>query len=105
MLLFFVNNSRNNTTKEYHWRKNIVAVITQDSVIDENLRRKIKNRTLYACRLFPEFFNILAVAGVQPEICQGRGGFMELGDFDKHFDTRKRALQGKKIGLSSPRYS
>ena len=32
-------------------RKNIVAVITQDRVIDDNL--KIKNRTLYTCRLFP----------------------------------------------------
>ena len=81
MLLFFVNNSRNNTTQEY------------------------QNRTLYACRLFPEFFNIVAVAGAQPKIFQGRGGFMELGHFDKHFDTRKRVLQGKKIGLSSPRYS
>ena len=35
-----------------HWRKNIVAVITQDRVIDDNLKRQIKNRTLYACRLF-----------------------------------------------------
>ena len=35
-----------------HWRKNIVAVITQDRVIDDNLRRQIKNRTLYTCGLF-----------------------------------------------------
>ena len=35
-----------------HWTKNIVAVITQDRVIDDNLKRQIKNRTLYACRLF-----------------------------------------------------
>ena len=34
------------------WRKSIVAVTTQDRVIDENLKREIKNRTLYTCRLF-----------------------------------------------------
>ena len=27
------------------WRKNIGAVITQDRVIDDNLKRQIKNRT------------------------------------------------------------
>ena len=32
--------------------ENIVAVITQDKVIDENLKRQIKNRTLCTCRLF-----------------------------------------------------
>ena len=32
--------------------KNIVVVITQDRVIDDNLKRQIKNRTLYTCRLF-----------------------------------------------------
>ena len=31
---------------------NIVAVITQDSVIDDNLKRQIKNQTLCTCRLF-----------------------------------------------------
>ena len=35
-----------------HWKKNIVAVITQDRMIDDNLKRQIKNRTLYTCRLF-----------------------------------------------------
>ena len=34
-----------------HWRKNIVAVITQDRVIDGNLKKQIKNLTLYTCRL------------------------------------------------------
>ena len=29
-----------------------VAVITQDRVIDDNLKRKIKNQTLRTCRLF-----------------------------------------------------
>ena len=32
--------------------ENIAAVITQDKVIDDNLKRKIKNRTLCTCRLF-----------------------------------------------------
>ena len=30
---------------------NIVAVITQDRVIDNNLKRKIKDQTLCTCRL------------------------------------------------------
>ena len=36
-------------------------------------------------------------AGAQPEIFQGRGSFMELGHFDKHFvkNTRKKAPQEK----------
>ena len=32
--------------------ENIVAVIIQDKVIDDNLKRQIKNRTLCTCRLF-----------------------------------------------------
>ena len=32
--------------------ENIVAVITQDKVIDDNLKGQIKNRTLCTCRLF-----------------------------------------------------
>ena len=32
-------------------KENIVAVITQDKVIDDNLKRQIKNRTLCTCRL------------------------------------------------------
>ena len=32
--------------------ENIVAVITQDRVIDKNLKRQIKNQTLRTCRLF-----------------------------------------------------
>ena len=35
-----------------HWRKNIVAVITQDRVIIDNLKRQVKNRTSSSCRLF-----------------------------------------------------
>ena len=32
--------------------ENIVAVITQDRVIDDNLKKRIKNQTLCTCRLF-----------------------------------------------------
>ena len=32
--------------------ENIVVVITQDKVIDDNLKRQIKNQTLCTCRLF-----------------------------------------------------
>ena len=34
-----------------HWRKNTAAAITEDRVIDDNLKKQIKNRTLYTCRL------------------------------------------------------
>ena len=45
-------------------------------------------------------------AGAQPEIFQGRGGFVELGHFDKHFvkNTRKKDPAGKNFGFFSPRY-
>ena len=36
-----------------HWRKSIVAVITQDRVKDDSLKREIKNRTLYTCKSSP----------------------------------------------------
>ena len=32
--------------------ENIVAVITQDRVIDDNFKRQTKNQTLCTCRLF-----------------------------------------------------
>ena len=32
--------------------ENTVAVITLDRVIDENLKKQIKNQTLFTCRLF-----------------------------------------------------
>ena len=43
--------------QEYHYRsltleENIVAVLTQDRVLDGNLKRKIKNQTLCTNRLF-----------------------------------------------------
>ena len=40
-------------------------------------------------------------AGAQPEIFQGRGGFMELGHFNKLFIqySRKKAPHGKILEL------
>ena len=32
--------------------ENIVAVVTQDMVIDNSLKRQIKNQILWTCRLF-----------------------------------------------------
>ena len=32
--------------------ENIVAIITQDRVIDDNLKKHIKSQTLCTCRLF-----------------------------------------------------
>ena len=45
-------------------------------------------------------------AGAQPEIFQGRGGFLGLAHFDKHFvkNTRKKGPAGKNFGVVSPRY-
>ena len=42
------------------------------------------------------FFHVTS-AGTQPEIFQGRGGFVKLGHFDKHFikKSRKKTPQGK----------
>ena len=39
--------------------------------------------------------------GAQPEIFPGRGGFVKLGHFDKHFikKSRKKAPQGKILEL------
>ena len=44
-------------------------------------------------------------AGAQSEIFQGRGGFGELGHFDKHFvkNLRKKAVEY--FGVFSPGYS
>ena len=41
------------------------------------------------------------MTGAQPEIFQGRGGFVELGHFNKHFvkNTIKNAPQGKIMEL------
>ena len=29
--------------KQFNWRKNIVAIVIQDKVLDDNLKREIKN--------------------------------------------------------------
>ena len=42
--------------------KNIIAVITQNREIDDNLERQIKNQILCTCRLFLLLFNILAIS-------------------------------------------
>ena len=45
-------------------------------------------------------------AGTQPEIFQGRRGFVELGHPDKHFikNTGKEGPSGKHFGVFPPRY-
>ena len=40
------------TGASFTLEENIIAVVTQDRVIDDNLKRQIKNRTLCAIRLF-----------------------------------------------------
>ena len=42
-----VSQYRNLTLKE-----NIIAVVTQDKVTDDNLKRQIKNQTFCTCKLF-----------------------------------------------------
>ena len=44
--------SRSITITEYNTEEKIFAVLTQDMVIDDNLKRQIKNQTLCTCRLF-----------------------------------------------------
>ena len=45
--------------------------------------------------------------GAQSEIFQGRGGFVKLGHFDKHFmkKSKKKGPAGKNFGVFSLRYS
>ena len=54
-----------------------------------------------------EYISLLHFSGAQPETFQGRGRFVELGDFDKFFvkKTRKIGPTEKKIGDFSPRSS
>ena len=52
-LLLFEDSSRSyHFAGASHWRKNIAAAITQDRMINDNLKRKIKNKTSHTCRLF-----------------------------------------------------
>ena len=51
--------------QQLHWRKNIIAVITQGRVIDENVSNsKLKTELciLVDYSYLPEFFKILAIA-------------------------------------------
>ena len=52
---------------------------------------KIKYKKVKECH------DIIKNPGVQPEIFEGRGGFVKLGHFDKHFikKSRKKATQEK----------
>ena len=46
-------------------KKNIIAVITQDRVIDGNLKRQTKYRTLCTFRsYYPKFFNMLVIGHI-----------------------------------------
>ena len=49
----------------------------------------------------------IKTADAQLEIFQGRGGFVKLGYFDKHFikTSRTKFPAGKNFGFFSPRYS
>ena len=53
------------------------------------------------------YISLLQFSGAQPETFQGRGRFVELGDFDKLFvkNTRKEGPAEKKFEAFSPRYS
>ena len=46
------------------------------------------------------------ISDTQPEVFQGRGGFVELGHFDKHFvkNKTKKCLAGKKFVVFLPKY-
>ena len=47
------------------------------------------------------------ISGAQPEIFQGRGGFVESRHFDKYFvkKYKKKRPRREKFGSFSPRYS
>ena len=53
---------------------------------------------------FPDY--VTYNTGAQPEIFQGRGGFVELGHFDKLFvKNTKKSPAEKNFGAFSSRYS
>ena len=59
-------------------------------IILEIAKTDMRNTT-YALELF------IDTTGAQPDLFQGRGGFVKLGRFDEHFvkKSRKKAPQGK----------
>ena len=52
LLLWGYNSKSYHYTWASDWRKNFAAVIAEDRKVDDNLKRQIKNRTLYTSRLF-----------------------------------------------------
>ena len=52
VLMLFKNTAGVSLYSSSTLRKNIVTVITQARVVDDNLKRQIKNQTLYTYRLF-----------------------------------------------------
>ena len=55
-VIYGCSSARTTPRVSLHWsltlEENMVAVVTQDRVIDDNLKRQIKNQTLCTCRLF-----------------------------------------------------
>ena len=64
-------------------------------------------RSIYKLQSSYRERNVNQKPGAQPKMFQGRGGFVELGHFDKHFvkNTRKKGPAGEHFGVFSPRYS
>ena len=56
---------------------------------------------------FKKFTYFTGKSGAQPEIFQGKGGFVKLEDFDKHFikKSRKKVPHEENFGVFSLRYS
>ena len=63
-------------------------------------------RSMYKLHSYRER-NVNQKPGAQPKMFQGRGGFVELRHFDKHFvkNTRKKGPAGEHFEVFSPRYS
>ena len=55
-VIYGCSSARTTPRVSLHWsltlEENMVAVVTQDRVIDDNFKRQIKNQTFYTCRLF-----------------------------------------------------
>ena len=69
---------------------------------------RVRNRLLSGSQfIFENTHQNIHTSEVQLEIFQGRGGFVKLGHFDKHFvkNSRKKGPAGKNFRVFSPRYS
>ena len=62
---------------------------------------------IYACEIWGQNQTNCYFTDAQPEIFLGRGGFVKLGHFDKHFylKVKKKGPTGKHFGVFSLRYS